>query len=67
MRSLLTKCGYDKEVVSMVEQAWNNLDQLAVNTENHIRYMAPSVMNGPEESTCGKICTHKKFSTHLAC
>ncbi len=24
------KSGYDQEVVSMVEQAWNNLDQLAV-------------------------------------
>jgi hypothetical protein len=36
------KSGYDKEVVSMVEQAWNNLDRLALNTESHIRYQAPS-------------------------
>jgi hypothetical protein len=39
------KSGYDKEVVSMVEQAWNNLDQLALNTENHIRYQAPSTID----------------------
>jgi hypothetical protein len=37
------KSGYDKKVVSMVEEAWNNLDQLAVNMESHIRYQAPSV------------------------
>jgi hypothetical protein len=39
------KSGYDKEVVSMVEEAWNNLDQLALNTENHIRYHAPSMVD----------------------
>jgi hypothetical protein len=43
------KSGYTKEVVSVVEQTWNNLDQLAVSTENHIRYQAPDVYeNTPE-------------------
>jgi hypothetical protein len=37
------KSGYDREVVTMVEEAWSYLDRLAVNTENHIRYQAPSV------------------------
>jgi hypothetical protein len=44
------KGGYDKEVVSMVEQAWNDLDLLALNTENHIRYTAPSAVNDPDEA-----------------
>jgi hypothetical protein len=44
------KSGYDKEVVSMVEQAWNNLDQLAVNTESQISYQAPSEI----DDTAGK-------------
>jgi hypothetical protein len=43
------KSGYDKEVVSMVEEAWNNLDQLAVNVESHIRYQAPSVTDDKPE------------------
>jgi len=43
--------GYDKEIVSMVEQAWNNLDQLAINTESLIRYKAPSVNeDNPEDA-----------------
>jgi hypothetical protein len=39
------KNGYDKEVVSMVEQAWNHLDQLALNTESYISYQAPIVLD----------------------
>jgi hypothetical protein len=44
------KSGYNKEVVSMVEQAWNHLDKLAVSTESHIRYQAPAEFDdNPEE------------------
>ncbi len=49
------KGGYDKEVVSMVEQAWKNLDQLAADTESHIRYQAPSVTDdNPEKNMAEK-------------
>jgi hypothetical protein len=54
------KSGYDKEVVSMVEQAWNNLDQFAVNTESHIRYQAPSVLDdNPDEAISGESAINK--------
>lgn len=42
------KSGYDKEIVSVVEQAWKNLDRFAASTENMIRYEAPSVNDNPE-------------------
>jgi hypothetical protein len=49
------KSGYNKELVSMVEQAWKNLDQLAVNTEDHIRYEAPQVNeDNPEDGLTDK-------------
>jgi hypothetical protein len=49
------KNGYDEEVVSMVEQAWNNLGQLAVDTDSHIRYKAPSIIvDNPEETLAEK-------------
>jgi hypothetical protein len=53
------KSGYDKEVVSMVEQAWNNLDQLALNTENHIRYQAPSIVDDNPEGALAEESAEK--------
>jgi hypothetical protein len=45
---------YDKELVSMVELAWNDLDQLAVTTENNIRYEAPAVPDEPNDGQAVK-------------
>jgi hypothetical protein len=57
------KSGYDKKVVSMVEQAWNSLDQLAVNTENHIRYQAPSVFDDNPEAAIAEVSKNNTQST----
>ena len=57
------KSGYDKELVSMVEDAWINLDQLAVNVENHIRYKAPSVIDYNAEQAMAEESLTNKNST----
>jgi len=46
----VVKGGYDKEVVSVVENAWNSLEQLADNTEKNLSYKAASFLEGPEEA-----------------
>ena len=57
------KSGYDKEVVLMVEQAWNNLDRFAANTESHIRYQAPSVVDNYPEEAKGEESSNNTIST----
>jgi hypothetical protein len=57
------KSGYDREVISMVEQAWNSLDRLAVNTENHIRYQAPAVLDDNPEAAIAEESLNNANST----
>ncbi len=57
------KGGYDKEVVSAVEHAWNALDNFAVNTENDLRYKAPSALeDNPEKAIVDESAATKKSS-----
>ncbi len=58
----LEKSRYDKEVVSMVEEAWSNLDQIALNTENYIRYQAPTVSDDPDDGLSEKSAVSKNAS-----